>query len=96
MTYTFTFESRSQHHAKRALKPLGTIALLSSITCQEFETFMSGSFKLTLPPPFFLYSMVKYSRGRESEKDRFIALLGRIFSNRKKYIIEEYKYQTKL
>lgn len=53
MTYTFTFESRShQRHAKRALKALGTIVLLSSITCQEFETSMSGSFKL--PPPFLI------------------------------------------
>lgn len=66
------FESRSQHHAKRALKPLGTIALLSSITCRLSETPVSGSFKLTLPPPFS--TVILWSSTREEEGQKKIDL----------------------
>jgi len=61
-------ESCSQHHAKRALKPFGTIALLSSITCRLSETSVSGSFKLTLPPPFSMVILWSSTRERKSQK----------------------------
>lgn len=71
--YTFTFESRSQHHTKRTLKPLGTIALLSSITCRLSEISVSGSFKLMLPPPFSM--VILWSSIREQEGKKKIDLL---------------------
>lgn len=92
MTYTFTFESHSQHHARRALKPLGTIVLLSSITCREFETSMLRSFKLTLPPPFsprlFLQSSTREEENQK--KTDLLHYLEETFcANRKEYVIEE-------
>lgn len=71
--YTFTFESRSQYHTKRTLKPLGTIALLSSITCRLSEISVSRSFKLTLPPPFSM--VILWSSIREEEGQKKIDLL---------------------
>lgn len=96
---TFTLESRPQHHAKRALKPLGTIALLSSITCRESETSVSGSFKLTLPPPF---SVIPWSSTTEEEgqrKRQIYCILGRSSKAKKvhggsKHIKQNYKIHT--
>lgn len=86
--YTFTFENRSQHHAKRALKPLGTIALLSSIICRLSETSVSGSFKLTLPPPFstvILWSSTREEKGQK--KIDLSRLSGKNFLERRKHTI---------
>lgn len=82
MTYTFTFESHSQHHAKRALKPLGTIVLLSSIACREFETSMLRSFKLTLPPLLF-YSQV-FERKRIRKRQIYYITWKKLFARTEK------------
>lgn len=58
---------------------------------------MSRSFKLTLPPPFLCSVILRSStREEENQKDRFIALLSKESSRTGKYIIEEYKYISKL
>jgi len=88
---------RLQHHAKRALKPLGTIALLSSITCRKSETSVSGSFKLTLPPLFLVILWSSTTEEEGQRKRQIYCILGRISPRAKKvhggskYIKQNYK-----
>jgi len=77
--------ARPQHHARRALKPLGTIALLSGITCRESEAasrdLLNSRFRLHSPRSF--YAQVPAGRVEAYRGDRFIAFPGESPAERK-------------